>query len=179
MIDLSNLSDAELGALVRKSVGDLVMRQALEGIAEREAAEQAALAEKQRLAREERRRRRSLITLDAFKVKGVTFAPLNVKESQWDEVLPKGIGTKYMRLIEWTFGFEFDHEDEDAYQVVTWRIAYALHNNWSRPEGLARKRFDALKKALKIDDKTALAAMWPSDNGKDAYESFLRGTTSL
>jgi hypothetical protein len=70
MFNLANLSDAELGALVRKSVGDLVMKQALEGLAEREAAKEAALVERQRLARDENRRRRSLITQPAFKVPG-------------------------------------------------------------------------------------------------------------
>ena len=181
MINLSDLSDAELGALVRRSAGEAVMKKALEGVAEREAAEQAALAERTRLVIEERRRRRSLITLDGFKLRGVTFAPLNVKETQWDEVMPKGIATKYMRLIEWTFGFEFDHEDEDCYQVVTWRLAYALHSTWCRPEGHARKRFEALKKVLKEKDAVLLASMRPGgeEDGKKAFEGLKRNAATL
>jgi hypothetical protein len=159
MFNLANLSDAELGALVRKSVGDLVMKQALEGLAEREAAKEAALVERQRLARDENRRRRSLITQPAFKVRGVRFAPLNVQETQWDEVMPKGIATKYMRLLQWTFGIEFDDEDGDAYEVVTWRVAYGIHSSWTSPDGVAIKRFTALKKALKCGDKEALSAL--------------------
>ena len=159
MINLSDLSDAELGALVRRSAGEAVMKAALEGLAEREAAAQAALVEKQRLHRDENRRRRSLITQPAFKVRGVRFAPLNVQEAQWDEVMPKGIATKYMRLLQWTFGIEFNDEDGDAYQVVTWRVAYGIHSSWTSPDGVAIKRFTALKKALKCSDKEALAAL--------------------
>ena len=159
MFSLANLSDAELGALVRKSVGDLLIKQALEGIEERERAKEAVLVEKQRLARDENRRRRSLITQPAFKVRGVRFAPLNVQEAQWDEVMPKGIATKYMRLLQWTFGIEFNDEDGDAYQVVTWRVAYGIHSSWTSPDGVAIKRFTALKKALKCSDKEALAAL--------------------
>jgi len=181
MFNLSTMSDAELGALVRKSVGDLLVKQALDSIEERQRINDEALAKRQRLALAESRRRRSLITLPDFTLRGVTFAPLNVKEAQWDEVMPKGIGTKYMRLIEWTFGFEFDKEDEDAYQVVTWRIAYCIHSTWSRPDGLSRKRFSALKIALKESDKVTLAAMWPlgEDDGKKAFEAVKRSAANL
>ena len=174
MFSISNMSDAELGALVRKSVGDLVMQQALEGIAAREQIQQAELALKRTLHRDENRRRRSLITLPEFKLGKVTYAPLNVKETQWDEVMPKGIGTKYLRLIEATFGIEFNNENEDAHELVTWRVAYGIHSSWTSPDGVAKKQFAALKKALKCSDTEALAAWWPVEgSGQKAYERFI------
>lgn len=174
MINLSNMSDAELGALVRKNVGDILMQKALASAEQREAAERAVLAERQRLAKAENRRRRSLITLPQFKLAKVTYAPLNVKEAQWDEVMPKGLATKYLRLIESTFGFQFDKEDEEAYEVVTWRVAYGIHSSWTSPDGTAKRQFTAIKKALKCNDAAALAAWWPvPDSGKSAYEKFM------
>lgn len=167
MFNINNLSDAELGALVRKSVGDLLMAQALEGAAAREQIAAAEATLRKQLAVDENRRRRSLITLPQFKLGKVTYSPLNVKETQWDEVMPKGIGTKYMRLLESTFGIEFDKEDEDAYQVVTWRVAYGIHSSWTSADGVALRQFTALKKALKCDDKEALKRWHPEGSERE------------
>lgn len=176
-ISLANMTDAELGAMVRRSLGEAVVTKALEQVAEKEAEREAAAAERKRLAREDNNRRRSLITLPEFRLDSVTYAPLNVAAEAWDEVMPEIIARKYLNLINITFGTEFDVADEEDYEKVTWRVAYCLHAAWTISPTSRTNKLHAIMTARGIGEKAALETM--RGIGNKGYEAFMRGVHSM
>lgn len=175
-ISLSNLTDAELGALVRKTLGEKIIEQQIHNSKVYQEEERQRQAEAHERQRAERRKRRSLLTLDEFTIKGVTYAPLNVAEEAWDEVAPEPIAGKYLKLLTASCGVTIEDEDwPDEVEKITWRVVWAIHNEWLKGPNFPfawPSKVRAIVKAKGVTEDEAFDLL--PKHGREYMDGFLK-----
>lgn len=163
-VNLANLSDAQLGAIVRQSLSDEVIQALVENRPKAlERLDRREVEARERLE-SERAERKDMHAWPAITVGTVAIEPLSIAEEVFDETAPRARADAYCRALR-ALGEAHEKESDD----LTWRDLAAIHA-W-----LVSQEYLTADERTKVDTLVRLANM-PRDEAI-ARITGLRATT--
>jgi len=120
-LKLSDLSDSQLGNLIRTGVSESVILTSIESGARAKARKAKRRRKENKRFNLEREKRAGMTEVAGFQSYGLTVPALTIAAETWDELVPTQVLDAYKAVRKCS------HSPVLKYETITWRMLHAIH----------------------------------------------------